>query len=296
MKYLIVILIVPFVTPLFAQPYNQEWVAKTGDVMLLGPVTTKRLKQKPFKDWYNKNYQSYLPDKEIIEQLSLNFSSVDSIKIFMGTWCGDSKQGVPEMIKVLNQLQFDKNLVSIIAVNRSFNAYKQSPGGEEKGLNIHRVPTMILYSKGLEGGRIVESPKVSWEADLKEILDGNYEPNYAAVSILNKLFQEKGVETVDIVSLAAELKSMSSSIYELNTYGYQLLTSWNIREALLTFKINAIIYSEVADSHFNLARVHQLLGQNNECLSCLKQVLQLEPEHKKAHELMAKLTSSARSH
>jgi hypothetical protein len=98
----------------------------------------------------------------------------------MGTWCGDSKQEVPRMIKILLAAGMGTSNLSIIAVGNGADMYKKSPQGEEIGLNIKRVPTLIVYEKKKEIGRFIEYPVVSIEKDLLRILlkDG-YVPNYA---------------------------------------------------------------------------------------------------------------------
>ena len=66
-----------------------------------------------------------------------------------------------------------------------FNAYApysllNHPEKEEIGLNIHHVPTVILYNNGNEIGRIIEYPVQSLEEDMVAILNGtNYTPNYS---------------------------------------------------------------------------------------------------------------------
>ena len=72
----------------------------------------------------------------------------------MGTWCGDSKQQVPKMIKLLLAAGFDTTRLSIITVGNGANMYKKSPQGEEVGLNIKRVPTLIIYNKSIKIGII----------------------------------------------------------------------------------------------------------------------------------------------
>ena len=102
------------------------------------------------------------------------------IDIFMGSWCGDSKWEVPRMIKLLQAAGFDTTNLAIVCVSNEAGMYKKSPEGEEAGKNIQRVPTLIVYEKNKEIGRIIESPVVSLEKDLLRILkkDG-YVPNYA---------------------------------------------------------------------------------------------------------------------
>lgn len=99
-----------------------------------------------FKQWFNEEYESYEIDEET---LYLTSAIEDEIKIecFMGTWCEDSRREVPRFYKILDQIKFNEKNLKIVSVDRG----KVSPGGEEKGKNIHHVPTMIFYSQGQIG-------------------------------------------------------------------------------------------------------------------------------------------------
>ncbi|MCR9252946.1 MAG: thioredoxin family protein [bacterium] len=288
MKYYILLTALTIHFSLAAQ-VNQEWIDKNGNIKLLGEITSKRLNQKPFKEWYKENYNSYSVQSESITNLKTRVSEIDSVQIFMGTWCGDSKRGVPQMLKVFKDTGYEKDNIQIIAVDRSFNNYKQSPGREEAGLNIHRVPTLIAYQNGEELGRIVENPKESWEKDLLNIVNKNYEPNYAGVTKVNQVLSKEDNE-IDIDQLAKELKPLVESQYELNTYGYQLLTSWNIREALTVFEINCKVFENEASVHYTLAKVQNIIGQDEEAIKCLNMVLEIEPEHEDALALLTSIS------
>lgn len=50
---------------------------------------------------------------------------------------------------------------------------KTSPDYDAKANNVTNVPTTIIYRKGNEIGRIIESPKLSLEEDLLIILSKN---------------------------------------------------------------------------------------------------------------------------
>ena len=128
-----------------------------------------------FKQWFNEEYESYEIDEET---LYLTSAIEDEIKIecFMGTWCEDSRREVPRFYKILDQIKFNEKNLKIVSVDRG----KVSPGGEEKGKNIHHVPTMIFYSQGKELGRIIEYPVGTLEEDVVDIMFGNPPtPNYA---------------------------------------------------------------------------------------------------------------------
>ena len=128
-----------------------------------------------FKQWFNEEYESYEIDEET---LYLTSAIEDEIKIecFMGTWCEDSRREVPRFYKILDQIKFNEKNLKIVSVDKG----KVSPGGEEKGKNIHHVPTMIFYSQGQELGRIIEYPVGTLEEDVVDIMFGNPPtPNYA---------------------------------------------------------------------------------------------------------------------
>jgi hypothetical protein len=66
--------------------------------------------------------------------------------------------------------------VRLITLDRN----KTTPELFEKGLNITNVPTFIFYEKGIEINRIVETPIVSLEQDMLDILSRkDYKPNYS---------------------------------------------------------------------------------------------------------------------
>ncbi|MEC3906607.1 thioredoxin family protein [Tamlana sp. 2201CG12-4] len=143
----------------FSQSANKLVIDKKGHEMLLGSISKTDLTTNSFKTWFSKNHNTYLTNKSIIKQLKDSLNQY-SIKVFLGTWCGDSRREVPRFYKVIEAAKFPESQLQVIAVNRTSEAYKQSPNGEEKGLNIHRVPTFIFYKNGKEINRIVEYSKL----------------------------------------------------------------------------------------------------------------------------------------
>lgn len=154
-------------------------VGQHSDQKLLGECSVADLKKEPFAAWYTSGYNGYFPNAEALSQVKKLHSEKYSIKIFFGTWCGDSRRELPRMSKILNELLIPEKNIQWIALDDSSAFYKQSPQHEERGMNIYRVPTFIFYKKGNEIGRIVEFPKESLERDLLKILSRQlYEPNY----------------------------------------------------------------------------------------------------------------------
>ena len=145
--------------------------------ILVGLKERKDLEAEPYASlWYNQNFDEYTMDTVMITQVKPLLNDVDKITIFMGTWCGDSKRGVPPFFKILDEAEFDMKKVSLITVTRD----KDTPENYEEGLNITNVPTFILYKEGKEINRIVESPIETWEKDIWAILSGSdYKHTYA---------------------------------------------------------------------------------------------------------------------
>ncbi|WP_422083557.1 thioredoxin family protein [Ulvibacterium sp.] len=162
---------------LFGQ--NQEIILEDGKSFLLGKITLEAFEKEPYRDWYQKSYQDYGVDETLLQLFKQKLADYE-IQLFLGTWCGDSRREVPRFIKILKEADFPLENLEIIALDRRKGWYKKSPGGEEKGKNIKKVPTMLFLKNGTEINRIVESPVESLEEDLALILNGGaYVPNYA---------------------------------------------------------------------------------------------------------------------
>jgi hypothetical protein len=79
---------------------------------------------------------------------------------------------VPRLYKLLDYCGIAQSEIELVNVDYRDSAYKKSPTHEEKGLQIIKVPDLLIYEKEKELGRVVESPVTSWEKDLLAILKG----------------------------------------------------------------------------------------------------------------------------
>ncbi len=162
-----------------AQTINQVTKDRNGNDMLLGCCTREALSREPFAAWFNDNYFNYKVDTSVTNQLK-NFTDKKQFLIFLGTWCGDSKREVPRMLKVLDYCGIKPEQIKIVMVSNVDSVYKQSPNHEEKGLNILRVPTLIVYENNTEINRFIEYPVETLEKDLLKIFSKQtYKPNYS---------------------------------------------------------------------------------------------------------------------
>ena len=141
---------------------------------LIGIANKESFLEEPFNAWFTPNYSTYETNKEVIEKLKPLLKEV-TIKAFMGTWCGDSKEQTPILYKILDEAGFNYDHLELITVNRS----KSTPDNLQEGFNIERVPTFIVYKNDKEIGRFVEYPRESVEADLLKIVSGQpYKHSY----------------------------------------------------------------------------------------------------------------------
>ena len=113
--------------------------------------------------WFPKQYDAYHPDLNEFD--SANLKQI-SIKIFMGTWCHDSKREVPRLYKILDELYYDYENFEIIGLTKDKKGYFQ----DYASFGITNTPTIIFYRNDLEIGRIIEEPKGSLEDQMARII------------------------------------------------------------------------------------------------------------------------------
>jgi len=263
----------------YGQPLNTEIVKEGQPPYLLGKINRSGLEGPHYYHWFQKQYQDYQPSLSVLDALKATLQDYE-ILVFMGTWCGDSQREVPRLLKILDRARFPMSQLRMVALSREPDLYKQSPEHEEKGLNIHRVPTVIIYKNGKEQNRIVESPVVSLEQDLLSISSKDpYDPRYALVkAVANKL--QKGLKKLKRAEakLLKTYKGKVSSLYELNTYAKMLISNGKNEEALAVLELNTKFFPEDAKAYISLSQ--HLLRQNRkkESIRALETALKLAPE------------------
>lgn len=275
-----------------AQPFNKEINSEGKAPSLLGKISNEGLSSNSYSEWFTNNFDEYTPKQTTIETLKKELDTY-TITAFMGTWCGDSKREVPRFYKVLEAANFPLDRLTMVAVSRDRESYKQSPGGEEEGLNIHRVPTFIVYKNGEEVNRIVESPVFSLEEDLVQILQNNYTSNYHGVTLVDDLLNEMDDRAFKKKHkrLIPKLKTEVKNLYELNTYSYVLFHSERKEEAIVVARLNTLLFPEEANTYSSLANKLKQTGKRTEALENYEKALALDPENKQAKSGIATLES-----
>ena len=165
LKYLIPIAIIITTIQIYSQDYKIIPEEKSGEPLILGYCPASIIIDSLFKDTWTIEYNNYQPDFETLDSLEGKLDNL-IIKIVFRSTCSDSREQLPRLFKILNELNYDVNSITLIGVNRE----KQGLSNEAEGLEIELVPTIIFYKDGSEIGRIVETPVESLEKDLLKIL------------------------------------------------------------------------------------------------------------------------------
>lgn len=242
---------------------------------LLGVQPRAAFQQQPFRRWFDSIYQAYTINPSIKPAWK-----DEKIDIFLGTWCGDSRREVPRMLKLLDNLKISASSVRLICMKSGDPGHKTSPGREEQGLYIFRVPTFVIYRDGREIGRIVESPVQSLEADLAGILDGKpYQSSYPAGEQLRRLFERYSPD--DILAshqqYANELKPLAKNVSELLSFGSVLLSAGDNTRAITAFRLNSVLFPEKAAAWQWLAEGYRRNHDNAAAVSAYQRALELAP-------------------
>ena len=78
------------------QPALAAEKEKQPAVILLGPIERSTLGGDPYRIWFDEQYGGYQLDTLTLAPLAESLVDVD-IKIFLGTWCQDSRREVPRV-------------------------------------------------------------------------------------------------------------------------------------------------------------------------------------------------------
>ena len=168
-KILAIIVVLVLSLQLQAQRINQHVIDPDLDMeILMGEISEDGLKDPIFVEDWQDRYDIYLPDKRVIRKLKKVFRKNKdiSVKVFLASWCGDSKQHLPNFVKLVHKTKIKD--VQYYALNRQ-KEMDDLDFIDFYSFNIERVPTFIIYKGDEEIGRIVETPQVSLEKDIYQI-------------------------------------------------------------------------------------------------------------------------------
>jgi len=143
---------------MFDEIRNQE--------ILIGYCDRYGLTSEPFDEWFDMELNEYQLDYASLNEIDTHLPATVEITIVLGTWCSDSRREVPRFYKILDELNYNDDKLTVIGVDSD----KQAPVIDFEELKIEKVPTFIFYKKGFEIGRIIETPEKTLEKDIIKIL------------------------------------------------------------------------------------------------------------------------------
>ena len=112
--------------------------------------------------------EGYQPNANAVAAIKASATET-KVTLLYGTWCPDSKNYVPRLIKALKLAANDKIQVKLVGIDNQFH----EPVDAVQPRQITNVPTVIVERGGHEIGRIVETPAAkTMEEDLAAILSG----------------------------------------------------------------------------------------------------------------------------
>ena len=138
---------------------------KSNGEILVGYSTLEGITDTAFLSSYRQEYDRFRSRKEVMNQIYPLLDGI-TVTIVMGTWCSDSREQVPRFFRLFNDLEHSFADPLIICVDRE----KKAGDLSLEGMNIIKVPTFIVYYKGTELGRIIETPKTTMDQDFLDIL------------------------------------------------------------------------------------------------------------------------------
>lgn len=123
-----------------------QTVALVPRVSLTGPQTAASLQE--YDDNYRRGARAYSPNAQLVSRLRSTDDDV-RIRVFFNSKCSVCKQMVPRVLSVDRALDGSKIDFDYYGVPDSYD------DPEYKRLDLHGVPTGIVYVNGREIGRIV---------------------------------------------------------------------------------------------------------------------------------------------
>jgi thiol-disulfide isomerase/thioredoxin len=133
--------------------------------IVCGRISLDELKNEKEFPWYCEGVNAYKPNVLVVNELKQHVTGLGVI-IFAGSWCSDTHENLPKMIKVLQEMGVKSSQIEVIMLDYN----KQSQWFNASIFNITNVPTFVFFKNGQTIGKIVEQFNTNAEQDLLEIL------------------------------------------------------------------------------------------------------------------------------
>jgi thiol-disulfide isomerase/thioredoxin len=141
------------------------FVACTTPFQPFGEFSRDQLENSTHNSWVIENYNAHHLNEALVSQIDSLFYDIE-VTIYMGTWCEDSQREVPRFFKIIDALEANDQVKTIVGLNED----KVSHDGSAELAGVTNVPTFVFSKDGEEINRIVEFPIISLEQDILSIL------------------------------------------------------------------------------------------------------------------------------
>jgi thiol-disulfide isomerase/thioredoxin len=116
-------------------------------------------------EWQQK-FDDFQPVADMVEAIKPKLGANESIEVYLGLWCPDSRNHVPTFLKFLDKLGTSVPVRYFGLPRKASKDVKYY--FEEK--QVEKVPTFIFFRDGKEIGRIIEKPKTGIVEDILDIV------------------------------------------------------------------------------------------------------------------------------
>ena len=149
----------------FSATVGGKQLALEARASLTGPQSAAALKE--YDPGYVRSASAYSPNQKLVDQLKGRSEPV-RVRVFFNSKCSVCKQMVPRVIRVQEALEGSKIQFEYYGLPDQFS---EDPIAAR--LNVHGVPTGIVYVGGKEVGRIVGGRWRTPELALTNVLNGD---------------------------------------------------------------------------------------------------------------------------
>jgi len=144
-------------------PQNERVVYK-------GLFSRRDMEGEPTFSWLPTGIEEYTPNDAAVSVLEKNLPSYQLL-IFVGTWCGDTKDLLPKLFKVLQQANIATDDLMMVGMDREKTTITREGKRLVRKYKAKSLPTFVVIDgNGDEVGRIVESANKNVEEDLVAII------------------------------------------------------------------------------------------------------------------------------
>ena len=268
-----------------------SYVDSSGETQLWGTVKPSDINKDHYKQWFDESYNDH--QVQFTKDDRLLFEGV-TVKIFIATWCGDTKYLFPRFMKLWDYLELPYDNLEITSVHSEGTDYKQGPNKETIGYNIHKVPTFIFMKEGSELGRIVERTIFDLETDVLQILrEQPYAHRYQSVRIINEFLnstEQDSLASKNIINEAQKkVRRELSSVNDLNVFAHILKYQKKLEQAHFVFKLNELLFPYDPSAKRGLGSILMDLGQYTAAKEKFYEAIRLKEEDDRAAKKIIEL-------